>query len=226
MMPHSHHSLLCSALPAPLSSLAPQELYQMPLRLLLGSCSAIKRQAVQEGFRAHQHQHQHLHQHEQGGDQDQGEDQNQEEEEVQVCCFEAQSGVPSQPVGVAQTQLGAFNRATHALALHRQHQSQIQDKDEEVFHFAIGIESGMWKKPAEEKGDSADDSGDESGSWVDCACVCAVPVPAAGMEHGLKQSDAVFMFSEELCIPPLSERPFAKGPDGEWSVLKVLRKAH
>jgi hypothetical protein len=61
--------------------------------------------------------------------------------------------------------------------------------------------------------------------WVDVACVCVVPSGWSGCfescsEDNSTSTSPIFLWSEELRIPPASERPFEEGPNGEWSALK------
>lgn len=158
--------------------------------VLLGSTSAIKIQAVEEGFGSSL---------------------------SKLFTVSSESGVPSQPVGKIQTQEGAFNRAVDAIR---------RTTTAGGFDYALGIENGMWH-------DETTDTDDEG--WVDGACVCALPVGWSGnfqnatgnvsTDTELSPQTAnnvtpIFLWSEVLSIPPVSERPFKTGPDGEWSVLK------
>ena len=191
----------------------------MSFHILLGSTSIIKKDAVEMGFG---------------------------EALANLQCFSSQSGVPSQPIGRAQTRLGAFNRAVHAISLAKGPITTTTSTDNTsspaAFHYAIGIENGMWNQREEDAATGSDamtierERGDqqlqsaahwqESADWVDGACVCALRVEdgVASLAPPCVDDDeykAVFLFSEELLIPPKSKRPFACGPDGEWSVLKV-----
>mmetsp|Transcript_30432 Transcript_30432/g.33998 ORF Transcript_30432/g.33998 Transcript_30432/m.33998 type:complete len:265 (-) Transcript_30432:49-843(-) len=62
-------------------------------------------------------------------------------------------------------------------------------------NYWIGIENGMWETKKDH--------------WVDGACIVII---IAG-----KKSNVV-LWSDTLVIPPV--RPFEKGPNGEWSILK------
>jgi hypothetical protein len=116
------------------------------------------------------------------------------------------SGVPLQPVGKEETQLGAYNRAIYAI--------KNTNECNKKFDFAIGIENGMWIDDA---------SSDEI--WVDGACLCAIPREWQGTYDSIElsctsSSQPIFMWSDTVVIPPIESRPFSAGLNGEWSVLK------
>jgi hypothetical protein len=137
------------------------------MRLLLGSCSKIKKRAVTLAF----------------GDL----------LDEEIICYPSLSRVPEQPIGQEQTREGAFNRALDA----REHCGRN-------FDYVIGIENGIWES---------------SGQWVDGACVCILPHAWEG-DFAAALSSVDFLWSDVLIIPPVNERPFKTGPNGEWSVLK------
>ena len=163
----------------------------------LGSSSVIKRQAVQRAFG---------------------------ERLCELRSFSAESGVPSQPIGRAQTRQGALNRALHAITLAKESGEKWDNAEDAVTVFAVGVENGIWRREQSEEEDrelwETDEAQDREG-WVDVACVCAVPLSftCGDCEGG----SAVFLFSEELDVPRKSERSFAGGDDGEWSELKVRK---
>lgn len=127
----------------------------------------------------------------------------------ELTCYSARSGVPEQPIGQDQTREGAFNRAIDA--------QRNVGKD---YDLTIGIENGIWQ--------ITDDS------WVDGACICILP---RGWEGDLSSALAavtdeddcintqqrihpVFLWSDVIVVPPVEQRPFPVGPNGEWSALK------
>ena len=113
-------------------------------------------------------------------------------------CYDVPSGVKSQPVGKDETYRGALNRARAAL--------KHATTDKHDVAWGVGIENGMWHPSADT------DSNPDDGGWVDGACIVAV---RAGTEAETKM-----VWSDTIEIPEVSERPFPKGPAGEWSVLK------
>jgi hypothetical protein len=115
-----------------------------------------------------------------------------------IDAVDAMSGVPSQPIGKYQTQRGAFNRAMNA----------IPSKTLITYSYSIGIENGIW---------SNDDSYTNN-SWVDAACICAIPYGWSGTFNDARDtlSPVVFVWSDILLLPD----SFESGPDGEWSALK------
>jgi hypothetical protein len=125
-----------------------------------------------------------------------------------LLCYSSTSGVPEQPIGQEQTREGAFNRAIDA-----------RKNCGADFDYVIGIENGIWET---------------SEGWVDGASICLLPRSWEGENFqdtiSLTTSDSnhnnndlkipIFLWSDLLFVPPISERPFEEGPNGEWSVLK------
>jgi hypothetical protein len=115
----------------------------------------------------------------------------------ELTCYPSLSGVPEQPIGQEQTREGAFNRAMDA----REHCGND-------FDYVIGVENGIW-------------IWESSGQWVDGACICILPRAWEGdLAAALSSSHDIFHWSDVLIVPPVSERPFEEGPNGEWSILK------
>ena len=117
-----------------------------------------------------------------------------------VQGYDVPSGVKPQPIGKDETRRGALNRARAALkhaAASKQHAT-----------WGVGIENGMWHPT----GDIT--SNPDDGGWVDGACIVAVRLDEATGEV------VKTFWSDTIEIPKLSERPFPKGPAGEWSQLK------
>lgn len=112
---------------------------------------------------------------------------------AEILCVDAPSGVPPQPIGKEQTQQGATNRAMTVL-------EQLPDCD-----LWIGIESGMWKK------EGAGGGGEEDAAFI-VMLVADKTTPWGYMPH--------VILTEAIDIPPVAQRPFSVGPNGEWSVLK------
>jgi hypothetical protein len=155
-----------------------ESVHVLVMRLLLGSCSRIKKTAVSQAF-ANLLQPENL------------------------VCYASSSGVPEQPIGREQTREGAFNRAIDA---RRNHGAD--------FDYVIGIENGIWEV---------------NGGWVDGACICIIPSVWEGEDFVSSSHDSwnaidikipIFLWSDLLVVPPVSERPFAEGPNGEWSEVK------
>lgn len=112
-----------------------------------------------------------------------------------LVCYASSSGVPEQPIGQEQTREGAFNRARDA----RRHCGADYD-------YVIGIENGIWE---------------DGEGWVDGACLCLLPRSWNGTNsHDNLSHSPIFLWSDLLAVPPVHERPFGEGPNGEWSVLK------
>lgn len=123
----------------------------------------------------------------------------------ELVCYPSTSGVPEQPIGLDQTREGAFNRAVDA--------QRNMGKD---YDYTIGIENGIWETTE---------------SWVDGACICVLPRGWEGdlstalantdqSDEGSSRSQPVFLWSDVIIVPPVEQRPFPVGPNGEWSALK------
>eukprot|EP01063_Lacrimia_lanifica_P006350 TRINITY_DN13844_c0_g1_i1.p1 TRINITY_DN13844_c0_g1~~TRINITY_DN13844_c0_g1_i1.p1 ORF type:complete len:176 (+),score=36.57 TRINITY_DN13844_c0_g1_i1:55-582(+) len=120
--------------------------------------------------------------------------------DAEVVAFPAaESGVPPQPVGRAQTETGAVNRVKGAVA---------HCPDACAW---VAFENGMWPQEPPREGYVGEDA----------ACVVlvvrndltggrAAPTAAGTTTH--------VVWSEALAIP--KDLPFKRGPNGEWSELK------
>ena len=154
------------------------------MKILLGSNSSIKREAIQRAFK---------------------------NKILELTCYPSSSEIPEQPIGREETKLGSFNRARNALLHQRSSSSSSQ------FNFSIGIENGMWEIFNTENNSNIE---------VDGACICILPgnwegtfEEAITLEDG-ELSHPIFLWSDIIPIPPINERPFEVGPNGEWSILK------
>jgi hypothetical protein len=126
-------------------------------------------------------------------------------------CANVESGVRPQPVGAEETATGAKNRAMAALSL---------DPEASV---GIGIENGMmWEydgKPVETPNEPSIFNAPTGGSQlVDKACIAIIRVKTDA--NYVATFDTRFYWSDSLTIPPVQDRPFSEGPNGEWSELK------
>jgi len=61
---------------------------------------------------------------------------------------------------------------------------------------------------------------DDGIQLVDKACIALIFRDVSDVEGEIKVKKAKYYWSESLPIPPLVERPFNPGPNGEWSELK------
>lgn len=142
-----------------------------------------------------------------------------------LAVVDALSGVPAQPIGVAQTRQGALNRARAA---------KIARPDAEAF---VGIENGMWERAG------------KPGTWEDAAVIVMLIKKRSAISSTVSSSTTATssssstttnannnnnnnaadegddthyleVISDAIEIPKKEELPFSQGRNGEWSELK------
>ena len=117
---------------------------------------------------------------------------------MRVTCYAVQgvrSGVPDQPLGMAQTTRGAVNRARHALKKAKATKAWAP-------HFAVGLEGGLVTSASgaarASSGSSSKSRASSDGPGLDCVAVMAVLERATG-----RTSTAT---AATFALPPLLAR--------------------